>query len=108
MGYFSVYAMENPKDVIKLEMNEKDSRYQDLIEKFKNFFSGLEFKPLTQTKISICNVKQEFLKKIYSLDDRGCTTLDYNELLGFLNSIRIEGLLNEEIVPEKIVTPLKK
>lgn len=98
MGYFSVHEVDNPKDIVKLEMNEKDAQYQDLIEKFKEFFSGLEFKPLTQTKVSVCNVKQEYLKKSYSIDSYGCTTLDYSDLLGFLNSIKIEGQVAEKVI----------
>lgn len=95
MGYFSVHEVDNTKDLVKLEMNEKDIQYTSLIEKFKEFFSGLEFKPLTQTKVSICHVKQENLKKTYSIDSDGCTTLDYSELLNFLNSIQVEGQITE-------------
>ncbi|MDD5377169.1 MAG: transglycosylase domain-containing protein [Candidatus Gracilibacteria bacterium] len=91
MGYFSVHEVDNSKDLIQLDMNEKGAQYRDLIEKFKKFFVGLEFKPLTQTKVSICNVKQEYLKKSYSIDSDGCMTLDYNDLLTFLNNIKIEG-----------------
>lgn len=91
MGYFSVHEEENPKDLIKLEMNEKDAQYASLIEQFKEFFSGLEFKPLTQEKVQICNVKPTYLKKSYSIDDYGCTTVDYSELLTFLNSIQVTG-----------------
>jgi hypothetical protein len=97
MGYFSIYDLGNEKDVIKLEMNEKDVQYKDLVEKFKEFFSGLEFKPLTTSKVNVCNVKQGYLKKTYSIDSYGCTILDYSELLGFLNSIKIEGQVSEKI-----------
>lgn len=107
MGYFSVHDVGNEKDVIKLEMNEKDVQYKDLIEKFKEFFSGLEFKPLTQTKVNVCNVRQEYLKKNYSIDSYGCMTLDYSELLGFLNSIKIEGQVTEKTgAPVVIEKPL--
>ena len=47
MGYFSVHEIDNDKNLIKLEMNEKDKEYANLIQQFKEFFSGLEFKPLT-------------------------------------------------------------
>lgn len=103
MGYFSVHELDNSKDSVKLEMNEKDLQYKSLIEKFKEFFSGLEFKPLTQSKVSVCNVKQEYLKKTYSIDDYGCTTLDYNDLLTFLNNLKIE-----ESVSEVSVVPVEK
>ncbi len=103
MGYFSVHEIDNTKDLIKLEMNEKDAQYKGLIEKFKEFFSGLEFKPLTQDKVSVCNVKQEFLKKKYSIDSSGCTTLDYSELLSFLNSIKIEGQVADKVVVVPVV-----
>lgn len=95
MGYFSVHELDNSKDSIKLEMNEKDMQYQDLIGKFKEFFSGLEFKPITQSKISVCNIQQKYLKKTYSINDYGCTTLDYNDLLAFLNNLKIEGVVSE-------------
>ncbi|MDD5198040.1 MAG: transglycosylase domain-containing protein [Candidatus Gracilibacteria bacterium] len=107
MGYFSVHELDNSKDSIKLEMNEKDVQYKGLIEKFKEFFSGLEFKPLTQSKVSVCNVKQEYLKKSYFIDDYGCTTIDYNDLLAFLNTLKVEGQLTEKesvpVVEEKPV-----
>ena len=95
MGYFSIHELDNPKDLIKLEMNEKDARYKDLIEKFKEFFAGLEFKPLTKNTLSVCNLKQEYLKKSYSLDTYGCTSMDYSDLLTFLNSIKIEGQVTD-------------
>jgi len=93
MGYFSVYEAENPKDITQI--NEKDSQYKNLTEKFKEFFVGLEFKPLTQSKVSICNVQQENLKKSYSIDNYGCIAVDYGDLLTFLNNIKVEGIVSE-------------
>ena len=93
MGYFSVYEAENPKDITQI--NEKDSQYKNLTEKFKEFFVGLEFKPLTQSKVSICNVQQENLKKSYSIDSYGCIAVDYGDLLTFLNNIKVEGIVSE-------------
>lgn len=100
MGYFSVYEIDNPKNIIKLEKNEKDAEYKDLIQEFKKFFSELEFKPFTKDKVGICHVQQEYLKKNYSIDGNGCTTIDYSELLAFLNNLKIEGG-----VPEKPSIP---
>ena len=95
MGYFSVYETDDEKTPIHLEMNEKDAQYKNLTDRFKEFFSGLEFKPLTKERLSICNVREEFLKRKYSLDDADCTIIDYGDLLTFLNDIRIEGSVNE-------------
>lgn len=95
MGYFSVHELDNAKDLIKLENNEENAQYQDLIEKFQEFLSGLEFKPLSEDKLSVCNVKKEYLKKSYSIDSSGCTTMDYSDLLTFLNNIKVEGQVTE-------------
>lgn len=89
MGYFSVYEIDTPKDII--EISDKDTQYTSLKNKFQEFFTELEFKPLTQSKVAICNVKQEYLKKQYSIDNYGCTAVDYGDLLAFLNNIKIEG-----------------
>lgn len=103
MGYFSVHELDNTKDLIKLENNANDAQYQGLIEKFKEFLSGLEFKPLSQDKLSVCNVKKEYLKKSYSIDSYGCTTMDYSDLLTFLNNIKVEGQITE-VVSTPVVT----
>jgi membrane peptidoglycan carboxypeptidase len=95
MGYFSVHEKSNPKDIINLENNGKNTQYKDLIMKFKEFVSVLEFKPLTSDKLSICHVKQEYLKQKYSINNDSCTTLNYSELLTFFNSIQIEGQVAE-------------
>lgn len=111
MGYFSVHEVDNEKDSVQLQMNEQDAQYQELTDKFKEFFAGLEFKPLTQTKVSVCNVKPENLKQKYSIDSYGCTTLDYSDLLAFLNSLRVEGQIAEKVVKPVVVekpTPVKK
>lgn len=90
MGYFSVHDVNNDKDSIQLQMNEQDAQYKELTDKFKELFAGLEFKPLTQTKVSVCNVKPENLKQKYSIDSYGCTALDYSDLLNFLNALKVE------------------
>lgn len=95
MGYFSVHDPDNAKDVVKLENNEKDAQYKDLIEKFKAFLGGLEFKPLAKNTLSVCNVKKEYLKKSYSIDGHGCTNMNYSDLLSFLNDIKVEGQVSE-------------
>ncbi len=91
MGYFSVHESSAPKDIINLENNGKNTEYKNLIAKFKEFVSLLEFKPLTTDKLSICHVEQKYLKQKYSIDNNACTTLNYSELLTFFNSIQIEG-----------------
>lgn len=112
MGYFSVHEVDTPKDIINIENTKKSSQYKDLIGKFKTFFSGLEFKSLTKSKIIVCNVKKEFLKKNYSIDNTGCIILDYSDLLTLLNNIQIEGKTTEisssVVVEEKTGTISKK
>lgn len=99
MGYFSVHEKSSPKDIVNLENNGKNTQYKDLITKFKEFVSLLEFKPLTADKLSICHVKQAYLKQKYSIDSDSCTTLNYSELLTFFNSIQIEGQVVEILSP---------
>lgn len=90
MGYLYVYDKDAPKDITQVDTTEKFAQYKTHVEDFKTFFTGLEFKPFSQDKLTICNLKAEFLKKKFPLDSDGCTTLNYGNLLSFLNSIKIE------------------
>jgi len=93
MGYLYVYDQDTPKDTTQIDTAEKFTQYKELVEKFKAFFAGLEFKTYSGDKLTICNVEENFMKKKISIDSDGCTTLAYSDLLSFLNNIKIE---NEE------------
>lgn len=102
MGYLYVYDQDMPGNTIQIDTAEKFTEYKTLVEDFKSFVAGIEFKPVSQDKLMACNIEETFMKKKISIDSDGCTSLAYSDLLSFLNNIKVERVLGGE-TPKTLV-----
>ncbi len=83
---------------LKLIYDEDIKRNKDNIEKFKEFLKDLKAKKIDEDTLQICWINKENLKVIDNIDTSGCMVLEYDNLLNFLNNIKID--LNDDLVLE--------
>lgn len=61
------------------------------VNKLKAFITNLKGSRLWENGLLLCNVSQWDLKKNYNIDKDWCIIMNYSDLLGFLNNIRLEN-----------------
>ncbi len=88
--YPYVYNKENEEEITQLLTKKTISLNSSLLKELTNFLTNLKWKRLSSEKIVICSLDSEFFKNNLSIDDDGCSVIDYSKLLDFLNWIRIE------------------
>ncbi|MFK7780643.1 MAG: transglycosylase domain-containing protein, partial [Candidatus Gracilibacteria bacterium] len=92
IGYPYIYTSENEilEETIKI-ISKKDTIINaEILSKFTNFINDLKASKLQGTnKILICNIKKEYFKNPIRVDNDGCSIIEYPDLIGFLNSIKI-------------------
>ncbi|MCK9272097.1 penicillin-binding protein [Candidatus Gracilibacteria bacterium] len=89
MGYLYVYKEDNAKDIIKIDETENPAFYNPLKDKLKSIITDVEITKVNENTTKICKLNKTYFKSDFKIDGNGCIQLDYNDLLTFLNSIRI-------------------
>ncbi len=93
LWYPYIYAEWKEDEILKL-LNQKDlAIYNHLTLKLINFIENLKFKDI-DWRVLICWLKKEDLKKSFRIDNDWCTVIDYEDLLVFLNSIKLKDWKN--------------
>lgn len=90
MGTLLVYDTQNPQEKIFLTNKQKIQEYKEMVDEFITFFSKTHIKPIDENTLLLCGIDKNFFKKHISINNQNCTSLNYSELLSFLNAIRIE------------------
>lgn len=103
MGYLYVYDQDTPENTIQIDTEERFGEYKTLVEDFKAFIDGLEFKPTSGDNLTICGLTETTMKKKISIDSDGCTTLAYGDLLSFFNNLKIEHIRQDGEDPKTLV-----
>jgi len=72
-------------------LTKKDaSLNKESLNKLVNFLSSIKAKRVDASNIILCSLKQEYFKSWIKVDSDGCSVIEYQNLLTFLNSIRID------------------
>jgi len=93
LGYPYIYEDGKEGEVVKLTSQKELAIYNSLTLKLKSFIENLKFKDVNW-RLLICWLNQDNLKKSFRIDSDWCTVIDYDELLWFLNSIKIKDWKN--------------
>ncbi|EKD65987.1 MAG: 1A family penicillin-binding protein [uncultured bacterium (gcode 4)] len=89
MWYLYVYKEESPKDIIKIDETENPAFYKPLKDKLKSIITDAEITKVNENTTKICKLNKGFFKSDFKIDWAWCIQLDYNDMLTFLNSIKI-------------------
>lgn len=91
MGYLYAYAEGGESEKTFVDTPEKMKEYSTLVESFKKAVASLEINRKSTEDAEVCGLSQDALKKDYNVDSDGCADVQYKNLLGLLNDIRIES-----------------
>lgn len=94
VGYLYTYPKNDENSQIKIIKKSEIAEYKDLVANFQSFLNGLKAERIWQNGIMICNLKEDFFKKRMWIDNDGCVMIQYEDLLSFLNNIRITSWEN--------------
>lgn len=89
VGYLYSYPKNDENTIIKLIQPAQIQEQNIITQKYLDFIKNISAKRIGQNGIILCNLEKEYFKSNISVDNDGCTTLQYSELLTFLNNIRI-------------------
>ncbi len=89
MWYLYVYKNDTPKEKIVIDESKKFELYKPLVDKFKSIITDLNIENLSWEKIKICKLDKKFFKKEIDIDSKWCITMNFGNLTGFLNGIKI-------------------
>lgn len=89
VGKAFFYNLDDEKDIIDIKTYKDLETYKKEYQIFKDFFSKLEWKSIWEKWIEICNIKKEDLKWNYNIY-WNCALISYNDLLKFLNDIKLD------------------
>lgn len=90
LGYVYTYPESDSKNVSKILTEEDKNKRSAELEPFVKYIEWMKSKKISPTTNVICWLKKEYHKKWVEVDWDSCSVIDYNKLLEFLNSIKID------------------
>jgi penicillin-binding protein 1A len=91
-----IYDKNDEENKIKILTKNEIENNSVLVSKLRNFISNLKLTRIKDDAI-LCNVKKEYIKPwSFRVDSDSCITLWFDELLNFLNSIKISD--NDKVI----------
>lgn len=94
MWYPYIYAGDDTESPVNLITPSSIEERSVEVNNLKDYISGWKLQRFSDSKALICWLDSEKLKSNISVDDDGCSVLDYSELLILLNAIKIKGETN--------------
>lgn len=95
VGNLYTYPKWDINSVTNLIKKSDLDEQKQLVEKFKNLLTNLKATRLWENGVLLCNLNKTDLKRNYNIDKDGCLIMNYSDLLGFLNSVRLEDEWNQ-------------
>lgn len=90
MGYPYIYNPEDTENTLSIITQDELQNNKWAIDQLSEFISGLKLKRFSDSKALLCGLEKDKVKQYISVDQDGCSVLDYSELLAFLNGIKIQ------------------
>lgn len=95
LWYPYFYHKDSPEEEVTKIITQKESEtHQEILQVFKDFLSNIKGTPVAENRILLCNLNKENFKTDtwyrVRVDSDGCSVVEYSDLLGFLNAIKIE------------------
>lgn len=84
--YTYTWNWDDTKKLIKKSDIDENSK---LTQEYKNFITKLEGKRIWTNGLLLCSLDQEMFKEKLNIDKDWCSLMNYSDLLGFLNNIKI-------------------
>jgi len=94
MGYPYIYAWEDSESPVNLITPNSIQEYTQEVTMLQEFIEGWKLQRFSDSKALLCWLDTEKLKSNISVDNDGCSVLDYSELLILLNAIKISWDIN--------------
>ncbi len=96
LWYLYVYDEDNVDNPTKVLTSKEKIANANEISEFNKYIDSLKSKNISDSTTLICWINKKNHKKTLTIDKDWCSVVDYSNLLGFLNSIKIE--INKKFV----------
>ncbi len=88
--YSGALTEEEWEHVSKILTEADAEEQQNSLELLENYIDGFSINPISDSKASLCWLDKEKMKNNLTIDSKGCSIIDYSDLLNILNAIRIK------------------
>lgn len=84
------YHADTPEEKEKIITPKQYSENKEIYNKFMEIFNNLKGKRISGTEFVLCWIEKKYYKKPSSVDNSWCIVIPYNNLVNFLNNIKIK------------------